>query len=294
MQTVNRLADLRHAVDSLRARGEVALVPTMGALHDGHLALVREARSRAPAAVVSIFVNPAQFGPNEDLAAYPRQLGADSAMLADEGVDLLWAPEVEEMYPQGFATTVSIAGLGDRLCGASRPGHFDGVATVVAKLFAQVRPDLALFGEKDWQQLAVIRRMARDLDLTQPHAGRIVGVPTVREVDGLAMSSRNRYLSTEDRARAEALPRLMQEAIARIENGSEVSSALEELRRGLRDSGFAEVDYAELADAETLHPLSALGTAPARLFVAARIGGTRLIDNMPIGEMERVAGIEPA
>jgi pantoate--beta-alanine ligase len=294
MQTVNRLADLRHAVDSLRDRGEVALVPTMGALHDGHLALVRKARSRASAVVVSIFVNPTQFGPGEDLAAYPRQLAADSAMLSAEGVDLLWAPEVEEMYPRGFATKVSIAGLGDSLCGANRPGHFDGVATVVAKLFAQVRPDLALFGEKDWQQLSVIRRMARDLDLTQPRAERIVGVPTVREADGLAMSSRNRYLSAEDRAGAADLPRLMQEAVARIGNGSEVSGALERLKQGLRDSGFAEVDYAELADADTLHPLRALGTAPARLFVAARIGGTRLIDNMPVGEVERVAGIEPA
>jgi pantoate--beta-alanine ligase len=294
MQTVNRLADLRHAVDSLRDRGEVALVPTMGALHDGHLALVREARSRAPAVVVSIFVNPTQFGPNEDLAAYPRQLEADAAMLAAEGVDLLWAPEVEEMYPEGFATTVCVAGLSDTLCGANRPGHFDGVATVVAKLFAQVRPDLALFGEKDWQQLAVIRRMARDLDLTQPFAERIVGIPTVREPDGLAMSSRNRYLSAEDRTRAAALPKLMRQAIARIGNGSGASAALEELRQGLRDSGFAGVDYAELADAETLHPLDALGTPPARLLVAARIGGTRLIDNMPVGEVERVAGIEPA
>ena len=250
MQTVNRLADLRAAVDSLRGRGELALVPTMGALHEGHLTLVREARKHAPAVAVSIFVNPKQFGPNEDLAAYPRQLAEDSRALEAEGVDVLWAPPVDEVYPAGFATAVTVAGLGETLCGAARPGHFDGVATVVAKLFNQVRPDLALFGEKDWQQLAVIRRMARDLDLARPFAERILGVPTVREADGLAMSSRNRYLSPEDRARAAALPRLMRETIARLAEGGAVPDALEALGRGL---------------------------------VAARIGGTRLIDNVPVG-----------
>lgn len=284
MQTVNRLAVLREAVDELRLRGEVALVPTMGALHDGHLTLVREARSHAPAVVVSIFVNPAQFGPNEDLAAYPRQLQEDSRLLEAEGVDLLWAPPVEEVYPEGFATTVSVAGLGETLCGASRPGHFDGVATVVAKLFGQVRPDLALFGEKDWQQLAVIRRMARDLDLAQPSAERILGVPTVREPDGLAMSSRNRYLSAEDRARAAALPRLMCETIDRIERGDNPGETLAALRQGLLDAGFSGVDYAELADATSLLPRECPGQGSARLLVAARIGGTRLIDNMAVGE----------
>ena len=283
MQTVNRLAELRAAVDSLRERGAVALVPTMGALHEGHLTLVREARKLAPSVVVSIFVNPAQFGPNEDLAAYPRQLAEDSAQLEAEGVDLLWAPPVEEVYPDGFATTISVAGLGDRLCGASRPGHFDGVATVVAKLFAQIRPDLVLFGEKDWQQLAVIRRMARDLDLTQPAANRILGVPTVREADGLAMSSRNRYLSPGDRARAAALPRLMREAIERIVGGEEASATLDALRLALLDSGFASVDYAELADAESLRSVNQLGEVPMRLLVATYIGGTRLIDNMAVG-----------
>ena len=282
MQTVNRLADLRAAVDSLRARGEVALVPTMGALHEGHLTLVREAREQAPAVVVSIFVNPTQFGPNEDLAAYPRQLAEDAGLLQAEGVDLLWAPPVEEVYPDGFATTVSVAGLGEGLCGASRPGHFDGVATVVAKLFAQVRPDLALFGEKDWQQLAVIRRMARDLDLTRPFAERILGVATVREADGLAMSSRNRYLSPEDRDRAAVLPIAMRKAIAAIEAGADVSLVLDRTKAALLAGGFAGVDYVELADAETLEPLAELGQRPARLFVAARIGGTRLIDNMAV------------
>ena len=283
MQTVNRLPQLRPAVDSLRAGGEVALVPTMGALHQGHLALVHEARRHAASVVVSIFVNPTQFGPSEDLAAYPRQLAEDSRLLEAEGVDLLWAPPVDEVYPEGFATVVSVAQLGETLCGASRPGHFDGVATVVAKLFAQVRPDLALFGEKDWQQLAVIRRMARDLDLRQPFAERILAVPTVREADGLAMSSRNRYLSSEDRAHAAALPRLMRAAIGGIEDGRDVAESLEALRQGLAAAGFARVDYAELADAESLKPLPVLGDRCARLFVAARIGGTRLIDNMPIG-----------
>jgi len=283
MQTVNQLAALRSAVDSLRSRGELALVPTMGALHEGHLTLVREARNQAPTVVVSIFVNPTQFGPNEDLAAYPRQLAEDSRLLEAEGVDLLWAPPVEEVYPEGFSTTVSVAGLSETLCGASRPGHFDGAATVVAKLFNQVRPDLALFGEKDWQQLAVIRRMARDLDLTQPFAERILGIPTVREADGLAMSSRNRYLSPDDRQRAAALPRMMQNAVDEIREGMDVDSALRWLETELIDAGFTSIDYAELADAESLQPLLALTDRPTRLFVAARIGGTRLIDNMPVG-----------
>ena len=287
MKTVNRLADLRAAVDSLRARngpgGAVALVPTRGALHQGHLTLVREARLKAPGVVVSIFVNPTQFGPNEDFAAYPRQLAQDSRVLEGEGVDLLWAPPPEEVYPAGFATTVSVAGLGEGLCGASRPGHFDGVATVVAKLFAQVRPDLALFGEKDWQQLAVIRRMARDLDLTQPAAERILGVATVREADGLAMSSRNRYLAPEDRAQAAVLPIAMQKAVAAIEAGAAVALVLDKTRAALLAGGFTGVDYVELADADTLEPLGELGGRRARLFVAARIGGTRLIDNMAVG-----------
>jgi pantoate--beta-alanine ligase len=269
-------------VDRLRAKGPVALVPTMGALHDGHLTLVREAKARAASVVVSIFVNPTQFGPHEDLDAYPRQLAEDSRLLEVEGVDLLWTPLVEEVYPDGFATTVSVRGVSEGLCGASRPGHFDGVATVVCKLFNQVRPDLAVFGEKDWQQLAVICRMARDLDLTQPRADAIVGVPTVREADGLALSSRNRYLSPEDRERAAVLPRAMREAVGQIERGGQVSAALQALKQALTSGGFASVDYAELADAASLESLGELGDRPARLLVAARIGGTRLIDNMPV------------
>lgn len=282
MQTVNRLGELRQAVDSLRGHGEVALVPTMGALHEGHLTLVREAKRQAAAVVVSIFVNPTQFGPNEDLAAYPRQLAEDSQLLEAEGIDLLWAPSVDEMYPQGFTTSISVAGLTEGLCGASRPGHFDGVATVVSKLFNQVRPDLAFFGEKDWQQLAVIRRMARDLDLTLPTADCILGVPTVREADGLAMSSRNRYLSPDNRERAGALPRLMRETVDAIGKGENVAIALTALQAGLLAAGFESVDYAELADAQSLEAMTQSSQRPARLFVAARIGGTRLIDNISL------------
>jgi len=283
VQTIYRLDELRKAIAALRRTGEIALVPTMGALHEGHLTLVREARRRAPHVVVSIFVNPTQFAPNEDLDAYPRQLAEDQRLLAAEGTDLLWAPEVEEVYPAGFATTISVAGVSEGLCGAARPGHFDGVATVVAKLFHQVLPDFALFGEKDWQQLAVIRRMARDLDLTRPRADRIIGVPTVREADGLAMSSRNRYLSSAQRKTAAALPRAMRAAIAQIEAGKEVSKALALLEKSLREAGFDSVDYAVLADSGSLEPLSGTPTRPARLLVAARIGATRLIDNMAAG-----------
>jgi pantoate--beta-alanine ligase len=286
VQTVDRLESLREAVDTLRAKGALALVPTMGALHEGHLALVREAKAKAASVAVSIFVNPAQFGPGEDLDAYPRRLAEDSAMLEGEGVDLLWAPAVSEVYPEGFATTVSVAGVSEGLCGATRPGHFDGVATVVCKLFNQVRPNIAVLGEKDWQQLAVIRRMARDLDLTMPHAEAIFGVPTVREADGLALSSRNRYLSPKHRSEAGVLPHAMQSAIKRIMGGTPVADAMARLEFDLVDQGFDSVDYAELADAETLTPLSALGKRPARLLVAARIGGTRLIDNMAVGPGE--------
>jgi pantoate--beta-alanine ligase len=256
----------------------------MGFLHDGHLSLVAVARQGHDAVAVSIFVNPTQFGPNEDLAAYPRQPAEDSRMLEAEGVDLLWAPAVEEVYPIGFATTISVGGVSEGLCGASRPGHFDGVATVVCKLFNQVRPDLALFGEKDWQQLAVIRRMARDLDLTQPRAEAIYGVPTVREADGLALSSRNRYLSPADRERARAIPEVLRMAATMLRDDRHLpwahihAVAEDELLMG----GFNSVDYFELRDADTLEPLEA-DNGNARLFVAARIGGTRLIDNVAVG-----------
>lgn len=283
MQTVNHLERLRNSVTQLRAGGaSIALVPTMGALHDGHLTLMRRARDEADHVVASIFVNPTQFGEGEDLDAYPRQLAEDSAMLESEGVSLLWAPDVTEMYPAGFASSITVSGVSEGFCGANRPGHFDGVATVVCKLFNQVRPDIALFGEKDYQQLAVIRTMARDLDLTLPHADNIIGVPTVRESDGLAMSSRNRYLSVEDRKAAATLPAAMQTAIASIQQGAVVHDALKTLEYALLGAGFASIDYAKLADARSLAELNATPQDPARLLVAARIGGTRLIDNMAV------------
>ncbi len=282
MQTVRQLDPLRSAVDALRRDGPVALVPTMGALHEGHLTLVREAKARAARVAVSIFVNPRQFGANEDLSAYPRQLERDSALLESEGVALLWTPDPAAMYPAGYATNISVAGISDGLCGAVRPGHFDGVATVVCKLFNQVRPDLALFGEKDWQQLAVIRRMARDLDLVLPHADAIIGIPTVREADGLAMSSRNAYLTPQERSRAAVLPAAMQAAIAALKANAPVADALSALKDALLAGGFVSVDYAELCDAESLAPLASLTNRPARLLVAARIGKARLIDNMAV------------
>lgn len=282
MESINHLSYLRVAVDGLRARGTVALVPTMGALHEGHLTLVRAAREQAASVVVSIFVNPTQFGANEDLDAYPRQLASDRAMLEAEGVDLLWAPEASAMYPPGFATSIAVAGLSEGLCGASRPGHFAGVATVVCKLFNQVRPDIALFGEKDFQQLAVIRRMAADLDLVAPKVANIVGVPTVREEDGLALSSRNRYLSAEQRRQAAALPAAMREAVQAIEAGSAIAPVLAAIEAHLLEAGFDSVDYAALADSATLAPLADPPQAAARLLVAARIGATRLIDNMAV------------
>ena len=281
MQTVTQLSELRRETDAFQATGTLALVPTMGALHEGHLTLVREASRAADHVAVSIFVNPRQFGANEDLDAYPRQLARDAALLEAEGVSLLWAPPPGEVYPEGYATNVSVSGVSEGLCGANRPGHFDGVATVVCKLFNQVRPDMAFFGEKDWQQLAVIRRMARDLDLTRPHVDAIHGVAIVREDDELAMSSRNAYLTVENRAIAATLPREMRLAIERIGAGDATGSVLETFRDRLLDAGFDSIDYAEIRDGRDLAPASEPGPGD-RFFVAARIGGTRLIDNMPV------------
>ena len=282
MQTVHQLDPLRSAVELLKQDGPLALVPTMGALHEGHLTLIRQARQHARHVAVSIFVNPRQFGPAEDLDKYPRQLAADSALLKAEGVSLLWAPAPAAMYPPGYATNITVGEISEGLCGANRPGHFVGVATVVCKLFNQVRPDLALFGEKDWQQLAVIRRMARDLDLLLPRAEAIIGVPTVREADGLARSSRNAFLSASDRAKAASLPTAMHAALAALRGGADIARTLGELKAGLISAGFTSIDYAELRNADTLAPIAILGAEQARLFVAARIGATRLIDNMPL------------
>ncbi len=249
----------------------------MGALHDGHMALVAAAKAQCDAVLVSIFVNPTQFGANEDLDAYPRQMEEDAAMCRDAGVDAIWAPPVNEVYPEGFATSVHVGGVSEGLCGGDRPGHFDGVALVVAKLFNQVEPTHAYFGEKDYQQLAVIRRMARDLDFSLD----IVGVPIVRAHDGLALSSRNAYLSAHERSRAVALPDAMQRAVERLHNGDDVEIVLDEARERIVAGGFASVDYIELRDADTLEPLDRY-RSPARLLAAARIGPARLIDNMAV------------
>ncbi|OYU36655.1 pantoate--beta-alanine ligase [Novosphingobium sp. PASSN1] len=286
MQILTALEPLRTALSALKNNSgdaRLALVPTMGALHEGHLTLVREAKARAEHVVVSIFVNPRQFGPNEDLATYPRQLEADARLLEAEGVDVLWAPTVEVVYPPAYATSVQVSGLDAVLCGAARPGHFDGVATVVSKLFNQVQPDVALFGEKDWQQLAIIRRMARDLDLTRPRADAILGVPTVREADGLAMSSRNKYLTADERAAAPAMNRAMRVAAERIVAGEPVAQALAVLRAKVLAAGFRSIDYADLRDAATLEDLAAFDGRPARLLVAAHMGKARLIDNVAVG-----------
>jgi pantoate--beta-alanine ligase len=280
VQIIRDVPALRAALSALRAkRARIALVPTMGALHEGHMALVDEARRHADHVVVSIFVNPRQFGPNEDFDAYPRREAKDQAMLAEAGAAVLWAPGVADMYPDGFATTVSVAAaLTGGLDGAARPGHFDGVATVVAKLFNQVRPDVALFGEKDYQQLAVIRRMAADLDMGLA----IIGVPTQRAEDGLALSSRNLYLSDAERAIAPALPRTLGDAKRRIETGEAVAAVLADAVAHLSAHGFGPIDYVELCDAATLAPMRLLDR-PARLLAAARLGRTRLIDNIAVG-----------
>jgi len=249
----------------------------MGALHAGHMALVEQARRRAGRVAATIFVNPMQFGAGEDLGRYPRQEAADAAMLEQAGCDLLWLPAVSDIYPQGFATTVSVSGLSERWEGEARPGHFDGVATVVAKLLLTVRPDFAVFGEKDFQQLAVIRRMAADLGL----GTELAGVATVRDGDGLALSSRNAYLSADERNCALALPHVLEAARVAILSGAPVAAALAAARQSIEGAGFASVDYVALVDAATLEPLSApLGAM--RLIAAATVGGTRLIDNIAV------------
>ena len=272
------VAELRRQVAGWRAEGHrIALVPTMGALHEGHLALVRRARELAARVVVSIFVNPSQFGPNEDFAAYPRRHDADGRMLEETGAHGLYLPPVEAMYPQGFATTVSVAGVSEGLCGEVRPGHFAGVATVVTKLFLQAAPDIAVFGEKDYQQLQVIRRLAADLDIPV----EVVGLPTVRDVDGLALSSRNAYLTSAERVMASALPATLAAVAARLAEGGAVAEHLAWGRDALLRAGFQAVDYLELRDAVDLTTVDRLDR-PSRLLVAARLGKARLLDNIAV------------
>jgi len=276
---VRTVPALRRAVDTLRAKkATVALVPTMGALHDGHVSLVRLAKRRAKRVVVSIFVNPAQFAPTEDFGSYPRTWKEDVAKLAAEGVDLIWHPEVKAMYPDGFATRIvpegpATAGLEDRF----RPHFFGGVATVVGKLFTQVRPDVAIFGEKDFQQLRVVTQMAADLDL----GVKVIGSKTVRERDGLAMSSRNVYLSTEERRAAPELNRVMKQAAGRLRAGEDAATTMATGAAEITMAGFV-LDYLEVRHAASLAPIGSLKDGPMRMLVAARIGGTRLIDNIAV------------
>lgn len=277
MQTVRNSEELARARAALT--GRVALVPTMGALHAGHMALLAEARKRADHVIASLFVNPAQFGDGEDFGRYPRREEADVQMLERAGCDLLWMPSVHVVYPDGFSTKVSVAGVSERWEGEARPGHFAGVATVVAKLLLSVRPDVALFGEKDFQQLAVIRRMVADLSVPV----EIAGVPTVRDPDGLALSSRNAYLSPDERQRAIALPRALTGARAAILAGAQVATALRDAKQALIDAGFLRIDYLALVDASTLEPLDT-PHGEMRLIAAAVIGTTRLIDNISVSQ----------
>jgi len=277
LPTVRKVRALRTRIAEWRRKGNtVALVPTMGGLHDGHLSLVRLAKRRADRAVVSIFVNPTQFGPSEDFASYPRDVAGDAKKLAPLGADLIFAPAVEEMYLEGFATHVEVGGLTDVLCGASRPGHFSGVATVVCKLLLQCLPDFALFGEKDYQQLLVIKRMVADLDMPV----KILGGPIVRDSDGLALSSRNAYLSAGERRTAPLLYQTILEVAADLSRGRAGNETITAGCALLEAAGF-RVDYLEVRDAETLEVPANLDTAKARVFVAAYLGRTRLIDNVP-------------
>jgi pantoate--beta-alanine ligase len=279
LMIVRTVPALRRALDGLRSRrATTALVPTMGALHDGHVSLVRLAKRRAMRVIVSIFVNPAQFAPSEDFASYPRTWKADLARLADEEVDLIWNPDVKTMYPDGFTTRIvpegpATAGLEDRF----RPHFFGGVATVVGKLFTQVRPDFAIFGEKDFQQLRVVMRMARDLDL----GVKVIGSRTVRERDGLAMSSRNVYLSPDERRTAPVLYEAMKASAARLRGGDDVAAAMAGGAALIADAGFV-LDYFEARHAETLAPIGSVRDGPVRILVAARLGKTRLIDNIGV------------
>jgi pantoate--beta-alanine ligase len=276
---VRTVPALRRALDGLRARkATTALVPTMGALHDGHVSLVRLAKRRAKKVIVSIFVNPTQFAPSEDFSSYPRTWKADVAKLAAEDVDLIWNPDVKTMYPDGFATRIltegpATAGLEDRF----RPHFFGGVTTVVGKLFTQCRPDFAIFGEKDFQQLRVVTRMAGDLDL----GVKVIGSRTVRERDGLAMSSRNVYLSPEERRAAPVLYRAMKESAGRLRAGDDIEAAMAGGTELIVGAGFA-LDYFEVRHAETLAPVASVKDGPMRILVAAKLGKTRLIDNIGV------------
>ena len=275
MQVVHTISELRSFVRTAQAHGErVALVPTMGALHEGHLSLCEVGRQHAQVIIITIFVNPLQFGPQEDLGRYPRQLAIDCDLCRVRGVDLVFAPDVREMYPDGFQTHVEVGAIAERWCGASRPGHFRGVATIVSKLLNMAMADVAVFGEKDYQQLQVIRRLAADLD----HPTTILGAPIAREPDGLAMSSRNIYLDADERHRALAISQALAAAQQRVQAGERDAAALGRAIAEAIAAAGGRIDYAAVVDAATLEPLTLLDR-PARVLVAAHFGRTRLLDN---------------
>lgn len=278
MDIVRTVAELRSHVSAWRKDGlSISLIPTMGSLHAGHLSLMKVGREKSDKVIASIFVNPLQFAPNEDFETYPREENFDILKLVEEGVDLLFAPKVNEMYREKSKTTINVGGLTDCLCALSRPGFFDGVATVVTKLLLQALPDIAIFGEKDYQQLLVIKRFTTDLDIPV----EIIGAPTIRENDGLALSSRNIYLDTKSRSIAPSMYSILNQHASNISNGSDIKKSLEIARKNLQDSGFGKIDYLDLRNSQTLEACGDL-KQPSRLFAAAWLGSTRLIDNLAI------------
>ncbi|MDA9314536.1 pantoate--beta-alanine ligase [Alphaproteobacteria bacterium] len=278
MDIVRTVAELRSHVSAWRKDGlSISLIPTMGSLHAGHLSLMKVGREKSDKVIASIFVNPLQFAPNEDFETYPREENFDILKLVEEGVDLLFAPKVNEMYREKSKTTINVGGLTDCLCALSRPGFFDGVATVVTKLLLQALPDIAIFGEKDYQQLLVIKRFTTDLDIPV----EIIGAPTIREDDGLALSSRNIYLDTKSRSIAPSMYSILNQHASNISNGSDIKKSLEIARKNLQDSGFEKIDYLDLRNSQTLETCGDL-KQPSRLFAAAWLGSTRLIDNLAI------------
>ena len=278
MDIVRTVAELRSHVSMWRREGlSVALVPTMGSLHAGHLSLMKVGKERSDRVVATIFVNPLQFAPNEDFETYPRREDSDIRKLVEEDIDLLFAPDVNEMYSPDATTTISVGGLTDCLCALSRPGFFDGVATVVTKLLLQALPDIAIFGEKDYQQLLVIKRLASDLDIPV----EIIGAPTIREEDGLALSSRNVYLDTKSRSIAPSMYNILNQYASDISNGNDIKKSLQLAKQNMQKSGFEKIEYLDLRSSQTLQACNDI-KRPSRLFAAAWLGSTRLIDNLAI------------
>lgn len=278
MDIVRTVAEMRSHVSMWRREGlNVALVPTMGSLHAGHLSLMKVGKERSDRVIATIFVNPLQFAPNEDFETYPRREDSDIQKLVEEDIDLLFAPGVNEMYRPDATTTINVGGLTDCLCALSRPGFFDGVATVVTKLLLQALPDIAIFGEKDYQQLLVIKRLATDLDIPV----EIIGAPTIREEDGLALSSRNVYLDTKSRSIAPSMYNILNQYASDISNGNDIKKSLQLAKQNMQKSGFEKIEYLDLRSSQTLQACNDI-RKPSRLFAAAWLGSTRLIDNLAI------------